>query len=90
MILREEAAVTYLGTILSNNTKHHIDTRIKTAHMAFYGLQQSAGLCVDGEDVGMWVSPIVSAHMLSVAIQPILSYGCSTLNADRNFYKRAR
>ena len=76
-ILREEAAVTYLGTVLSNNTKHHIDTRIKSAHRAFYGLQ-SAGLCADG------VSPIVSAYMLSVAIQPILSYGCSTLNADRN------
>ena len=25
--------------------------------------------------------------MLSVAIQPILSYGCSTLNADRNIIK---
>ena len=25
--------------------------------------------------------------MLSVAIQPILSYGCSTLNADRNVIK---
>ena len=46
-ILREEAAVTYLGTILSNNTKHHIDTRIKAAHRAFYG-RQSAGLCADG------------------------------------------
>ena len=78
MILREEAAVTC--TILSNNTKHHIDTRIKTAHIAFYGLQ-SGGLCADG------VSPLVSAHMLSVAIQPILSYGCSTLNADRNVIK---
>ena len=79
-ILREEAAVTYLGTVLSNNTKHHIDTRIKAAHRAFYGLQ-SAGLCANG------VSPIVSAHMLSVAIQPILSYGCFTLNAERNVIK---
>ena len=26
--------------------------------------------------------------MLSVAIQPILSYGCSTLNADRNIIKQ--
>ena len=54
--------------------------RIKAAHRAFYGLQ-SAGLCADG------VSPIVSAYMLSVAIQPILSYGCSTLNADSNGIK---
>ena len=79
-ILREVAAVTYLGAVLSNNTKHHIDTRIKTAHRAFYGIQ-SAGLCVDG------VSPIVSAHMLFVAIQSILGYGCSTLNSDRNVMK---
>ena len=34
-ILREEAAVTYLGTISSNNTKHHIDTRIKATHRAY-------------------------------------------------------
>ena len=79
-ILREEAAVIYLGAVLSNNTKHHIYTRIEAAHRAFYGLQ-SAGLCANG------VSPIVSAHMLSVAIKPILSYGCSTLNADRNVIK---
>ena len=64
-ILREEATATYLGNVLSTNTKHHIDTRINAAHRAFNGLQ-SAGLCADG------VSPIVSAHMLSVAIQPIL------------------
>ena len=55
--------------------------RIKAARRAFYGLQ-SAGLCADG------VSPIVSAYMLNnVAIPPILSYGCSTLNADRNGIK---
>ena len=79
-ILREKAAVTYLGTVLLNSTKHHIDTRIKAAHMAFHGLQ-STGLCAND------VSPIVSAHMLSVAIQHILSYGCSTLNANRNIIK---
>ena len=53
---------------------------MKAVHMAFYGLQ-SVGLCADG------VSPIASAHMLSVAIQPILSYGCSTLNPDRKLIK---
>ena len=58
-ILGEEAAVTYVGTVLSNNTKHHIDTKIKAAHRAFYGLQ-SAGLCANG------VSPIVSAHTISI------------------------
>ena len=26
------------------------------------------------------VSPVVSAHMYKVAMQPILTYGCSTLN----------
>ena len=55
-ILREEEAVTYLGTVLSNNTKHHIDTRIKATHRAFYGLQ-SAGLCAE------WcVSHSISTH----------------------------
>ena len=34
-ILREEAAATYLGTVLPNNTNHHIDTRMKVAHRAF-------------------------------------------------------
>ena len=34
--MREEAAVTYLSTVLSNNTKHHIDTRIKAAHRALW------------------------------------------------------
>ena len=53
---------------------------MKAAHIAFYGLQFTV-LCTDD------VSPIVSALMLSVAIQPILSYGCSTLNADRNVIK---
>ena len=28
--------------------------------------------------------------MLSVAIQPMLSYGCSTLNADRNVKELAK
>ena len=72
-VLREEAAVTYLGTVLSSNPKLHFDTRIKSATRAFYGLQ-CAGLCAGG------VAPTVSAHMFNVAIQPILTYGCTTLN----------
>ena len=36
--LREEAAVTYLGTVLSSNLKLHFDTRIKSATRTFYGL----------------------------------------------------
>ena len=72
-VLREEAAVTYLGTVLSSNPKLHFDTRIKSATRAFYGLQ-CAGLCAGG------VAPTVSAHMFNVAIQPIITYGCTTLN----------
>ena len=72
-VLREEAAVTYLGTVLSNNPKLHFDTRIKSATRAFYGLQ-CAGLCAGG------VAPTVSAHMFNVTIQPILTYGCTTMN----------
>ena len=44
-VLRKEAAVTYLGTVLSSNPKLHFDTIIKSANRAFYGLQ-CAGLHV--------------------------------------------
>ena len=54
---------------------HTKDARVKTAWRAFYGLQ-SSGMCEGG------VSPIVSAHMYTVVIQPILTYGCSTLNVS--------
>ena len=66
-ILRDEPNVNYLGTVLSNNPK--------ATRRAFYGLQ-SSGMCEGG------VSPVVSAHMYKVAIQPILTYGCSTLNVS--------
>ena len=56
-VLREEAAVTYLGTVLSSNPKPHFDTRIKSTTRAFYGLQ-CAVLCAGG------VAPTVPAHML--------------------------
>ena len=74
-ILRDEPNVNYLGTVLSNNPKAHIDTRVQAARRAFYGLQ-SSGMCKGG------VSPVVSAHMYKVTIQPILTYGCSTLNVS--------
>ena len=74
-ILRDEPNVNYLGTVLSNNPKAHTDARVQAARRAFYGLQ-SSGLCESG------ASPVVSAHMYKVAIQPILTYGCSTLNVS--------
>ena len=49
------------------------DTRIKSPTWAFHGLQ-CAGLCAGG------VAPTVSAHM---SIQPILAFGCTTLNITR-------
>ena len=61
--------------MLSNNPKAHIDARVQSAGRAFYGLQ-SSGMCEGG------VSLVVSAHMYKVAIQPILTYGCSTLNVS--------
>ena len=76
-VLREVAAVTYLGTVLSSNPKLHFGTRIKLATRAFSGLQ-CAGLCAGG------VAPTVLAHMFNVAIQPILTYGCATLNFTRS------
>ena len=77
-VLREEAAVTYLDTVLSSNTKLYFDTRIKSATRAFYSLH-CAGLCAGD------VAPTVSAHMLNVAIPPIQTYGCTTLNFIRSF-----
>ena len=78
--LREEAAVTYLGTVLSSNPKLHFDTKIKSATWDVYGLQW-AGLCAGG------VASTVSAHTFNVAIQPIPNYGCTTLNLTRSSVK---
>ena len=46
-ILRDEPNVNYLGTVLSNNPKAHIDARLQAARGAFYGLQ-SSGMCEGG------------------------------------------
>ena len=70
---KQDDAVTYLGTRLSNQTRDHIDSRITAARHTFYGLQ-GAGLCAGG------VNPFTIAHIYITAIQPILTYGCSTLN----------
>ena len=71
--LREEKTVTYLGTSLSENTNDHVNVRVQSGRRAFYGLQ-SAGLCTNG------VTPDAAAHMIKVAIQPVLVYGCATIN----------
>ena len=78
--LKQDDAVTYLGTRLSNQTRDHIDSRTTAARRAFYGLQ-GAGLCARGGN------PCIIAHVYKTAMQPILTYGCSTLNlkhTDRN------
>ena len=72
--LKQDDAVTYLGTRLSNQTRDHIDSRITAARRAFYGLQ-GAGLCAGG------VNPFTIAHIYKTAIQPILTYSCPTLNS---------
>ena len=66
--------------MLSSNPKLHCDTGIKSTTRACYGLQ-CTGLCAGG------VAPTVSAHMFNVAIQPILTYGCTTLNFTRSSVK---
>ena len=71
--LKQDDAVTYLGSRLSNQTRDHIDSRITAARRAFYGLQ-GAGLCAGG------FNPFTVAHIYKTAIQPILTYGCSTVN----------
>ena len=64
-----------LGTVLFIKPKAHIDARVQAARRALYGLQ-SSGMCEGG------VSPVESARMYKVAIQSILTYGCSTLNVS--------
>ena len=71
--LKQDYAVKYLGTRLSNHARDHIDNRITAARRAFYGLQ-GAGLCAKG------ANPFTIAHIYKTAIQPFLTYGCSTLN----------
>ena len=75
--LKQDDAVTYLGTRLSNQARDHIDSRITAARRAFYGLQ-GAGLCARG------ANPFTIAHIYKTAIQPILTYGCSNLNLTHN------
>ena len=75
--LKQDDAVTYLGTRLSNQTCDHIDSRITAARRAFYGLQ-GAGLCVRG------ANPFTITHMYKTVIQPILTYGCSTTKLKPN------
>ena len=66
--LKQDDAVTYLGTRLSNHARDQIDNRITAARCAFYGLQ-GAGLCAKG------ANPFTIAHIYKTAIQPILIYG---------------
>ena len=75
--LKQDESVTYLGTRLSNQTRDHIDSRITAVRRAFYGLHD-AGLCVGD------AHPFTIAHMYKKAIQPILTYGCSTIELKPN------
>ena len=75
--LKQDESVTYFGTRLSNQTRDHIDSRITAARSAFYGLQ-AAGLCVRG------ANSFTIAHMYKTAIQPILTYSCSTIKLKPN------
>ena len=75
--LKQDDAVTYLGTRLSNQARDHIDSRITAARRAFCGLQ-GAGFCAKGEN------PFTIAHIYKTAIQPILTYGYSNLNLTHN------
>ena len=71
-------AVTYLGTTLTGNVTDHINTRIQSARRVCYGLQ-GVGVCYGG------VAPKTLSHIYEVAIQSILSYGCSASNiTDRS------
>ena len=72
--------MTHLGTTLTVNVSDHIDTRIKSARRAYYGLQ-GAGVCCDG------VASKPLRHIYAVAIQPILTYGCAAISIDNRSVK---
>ena len=80
--VKEETSVTYLGTTtsMSVNKTNHIKARISAARRAFYG-QQSAGLCSGG------VAPHTAVYVYNVAIQPVLSFGCATVNIKSSHIK---
>ena len=71
--LKEETSVTYLDTTMSDIPINHTKARISAARRAFYGVR-SAGLCSGG------VAPHTAAYIYNVAIQPVLSFGCATVN----------
>ena len=73
--------ISYLGAVLSNASADHVNERIKATRKAFY-LLQSSGLCCHG------VCPNVIAHIWSVALRPILIYGCSALQLNNNHLDR--
>ena len=75
-LLREQKTVTYLVTSLSETTNDH-------GRRAFYD-PQSAGLYTNG------VTPDAAAHMIKVAIQLVLVYGCVTININPGAIKRWR
>ena len=79
-LLTSDNSVTYLGTTLTGNVTDHIDSRIKSARRAYYGLQ-SAGVCCDG------VASKPLSHIYKVEIQPILTYGCAAISKDNRSVK---
>ena len=78
--MTSDNSVTYLGTTLTGNVTDHIDTRIKLARRACYGLQ-GAGVCCDG------VASKTLNHIYKVAIQPILTYGCAAISINNRSVK---
>lgn len=66
--------IKYLGAQLTKgNGSRHADQRIQAAQKAFYSLQ-GAGLCYGGVD------PSVAAHLFSVGVRTVLTYGCEALH----------
>ena len=68
--------IKYLGTTLSQNTKDHIETRIKACRRAYYAMQ-GAGLHCGG------LSPNTIAHVWSTALQPILNLWYAVLATNK-------
>ena len=78
-LLQEVNEVKHLGVILTNNSRSHGESRIKAARRAFYSLQ-GAGVCQYGS------SPYTNAHIYSVAIRPVLTYGLECVYQQKKIW----
>jgi hypothetical protein len=69
--------MSYLGAGLAKDAgSFHVETRLKATSKAFYALQH-CGLYHKG------VKPEIAAHIFSVGVQSVLTYGCEAIHLKK-------